>query len=62
MKREEVASLQDKRAKDHDDIIEAEKQRLYRIEKEMMERHKKDLEEQEAAEKIRIKKREEDEE
>ena len=62
LKREEVASLQDKRAKDHDDIIEAEKQRLYRIEKEMMERHKKDLEEQEAAEKIRIKKREEDEE
>jgi len=42
--------LQDKRAKDHDEIIEEEKQRLYRIEKEMMERHKKDLEEQEEAE------------
>jgi len=38
-KRDEVQKLIDCKAREREEIIEEEKQRLYRMEKEMMERH-----------------------
>lgn len=58
----QVQLLLEKKAKEHDELLEEEKQRLFRIEKDMMERHQRDIEEQEAAEKERLRKRAEDEE
>lgn len=38
-KRDELKALIEKKAKDREDQIEEEKQRLYKMEKDMMERH-----------------------
>lgn len=61
-KQVDVKALIERKSKEHEEIIEDEKQWLFRIEKETMERHQKDLEEQEAADKERIRKRVEFEE